>query len=120
MQGSAGEQQLVLVTGATGYIAGEIIFQLLENGYRVRGTVRSLQNTKKIEKLIAIHPRSTDSMELVEAELQDDASIKRAIEGVDYVFHVASPVAIEQPKDPNAWVGPAREGSLSVIRHAAN
>lgn len=37
----------ILVTGASGYIAGYIIKDLIEQGYNVRGTVRSLVNTKK-------------------------------------------------------------------------
>ena len=42
---------LVLVTGATGYIAGHCIRELLEHGYRVRGTVRSLSDPTKTEHL---------------------------------------------------------------------
>lgn len=35
--------ELVLVTGISGYIGAEVAYQLLEKGYRVRGTVRSLK-----------------------------------------------------------------------------
>ena len=41
---------LVLVTGATGYIAGHCIRELMEHGYRVRGTVRSLADTSKTDE----------------------------------------------------------------------
>lgn len=41
----------VLVTGASGYIAGYVIKDLLEKGYKVRGTVRSVANLKKYEHL---------------------------------------------------------------------
>ena len=38
----------VLVTGATGFVASHLIKQLLQSGHLVRGTVRSLKNTKKV------------------------------------------------------------------------
>ena len=42
---------LVLVTGASGYIGGHVTREFLEHGYRVRGTVRSLANPKKVDHL---------------------------------------------------------------------
>lgn len=41
-------EKLVLVTGASGYLACHVINILLELGFKVRGTVRSLQNQSKI------------------------------------------------------------------------
>ncbi|MEO6026865.1 MAG: GDP-mannose 4,6-dehydratase, partial [Candidatus Binatia bacterium] len=59
---------LVLVTGATGYIAGHCIRELLEHGYRVRGTVRSLRDSAKTEHLRRIASELGGSVELVEAD----------------------------------------------------
>ena len=47
----SGEGKLVLVTGASGFIAAHIIQQLQKEGYRVRGTVRSLKNEVKSKPL---------------------------------------------------------------------
>ncbi len=41
---------LVLVTGASGYIAGHCILQLLAKGYRVRGTLRSLDRANEVRQ----------------------------------------------------------------------
>jgi NADP-dependent 3-hydroxy acid dehydrogenase YdfG len=61
---------LVLVTGATGYIASHCVQQLLASGcYRVRGTVRQLSNRQKIAPLLAL-PGADDRLELVEADLE--------------------------------------------------
>lgn len=38
--------------------------------------------------------------------------------GVEYVLHVASPLAAIEPKDPNELIVPAREGTLNVLRAA--
>ena len=42
----------VLVTGASGYIASWLVKYLLDDGYTVHGTVRSLENKDKIEHLL--------------------------------------------------------------------
>lgn len=43
--------EIAVVTGASGYVATELIKQLLSKGYNVRGTVRSLSNKEKISHL---------------------------------------------------------------------
>lgn len=45
-------KELVLVTGGSGYIASNIILQLLEQGYAVRTTVRSLDKIDRVKKII--------------------------------------------------------------------
>ena len=62
----------ILVTGASGYIGSHVVQQLLAEGRRVRGTVRSLQNREKVEALRALVPNSRHPLELVEAELNED------------------------------------------------
>jgi len=51
-----GNQKIVLVTGASGYLAGHVVNILLEKGYKVRGTVRSLKDNKKNEHIMSINP----------------------------------------------------------------
>lgn len=63
----------VLVTGATGYIACHVVKQLLEAGkFIVRGTVRNLNNEKKVKPLKNLCPGSKYPLELAEAELLDE------------------------------------------------
>ena len=59
----------VLVTGASGYIATHIVRILLEEGYRVRGTVRSLANEVKVNPLRELSEKAKHPLELVEANL---------------------------------------------------
>ena len=58
-----------------------------------------------------------DRLSLHVADLTDDAGLGEAIDGCDYVLHVASPFPPQQPKDPDELIVPAREGTL---RGAAN
>ncbi|GBL61148.1 hypothetical protein AVEN_259698-1, partial [Araneus ventricosus] len=59
----------VLVTGASGYVAAHIIKLLQEEGYKVRGTVRDVQNEAKVKVLKELCPDATHPLELVEADL---------------------------------------------------
>lgn len=59
----------VLVTGASGYQALHCVQQLLEEGYLVRGTVRSLKNQEKVKPLKGLK-YAKERLELVEADLE--------------------------------------------------
>ena len=63
---------LVLVTGASGYIATHVIQQLLNTDkYRVPGTIRSLKNGERVKALSELVPWAKYPLELCEAELED-------------------------------------------------
>jgi nucleoside-diphosphate-sugar epimerase len=116
--------KIVLVTGATGYIGGHVVRDLLEHGYRVRGTVRDLSNKKKHAHLLALCDEHTPAgsaprLELVQADLERDDGWDAAVEGCTYVQHVASPFPAAAPADENELIRPAVEGSLRVLRAAA-
>lgn len=108
----------VLVTGATGYIAKHCIVQLLEKGYRVRGTVRSLAREGELREIFAPYLENDEQIEFVEANLNNDAGWDAATEHCDYVLHTASPVPAEIPKDENEIIIPAVEGTRRVLKAA--
>lgn len=113
---AASECPLVLVTGATGYIASHVIKQLQEAGHMVRGTVRSLSDEAKIKHLQDLCPEATYKLELVEADLTKPESWEAAVKGVAYVIHVASPFPNSQPKDENEVIQPAVEGTQNILK----
>lgn len=109
----------VLVTGGSGFIAGHCILQLLEQGYRVRTTVRSLEKEANLRSLLKeagmIHD---DRLSFVAADLTSDQGWSQAVSGADFVLHVASPVQPGHVKNEDDLVIPAREGTLRVLRTA--
>jgi dihydroflavonol-4-reductase len=108
----------VLVSGASGFIAAHIIAQLLEKGYRVRGTVRSLKKQDSYAHLVAL-PGAAERLELVEADLLTAGAFDAAAKGVEYVMHTASPFVL-QAKDPQKdLVEPAVQGTRSMLESCA-
>ncbi|MDJ0787977.1 MAG: aldehyde reductase [Myxococcota bacterium] len=110
-----------LVTGASGFIAQQLILDLLEQGHDVRGTVRSLAKGDTLRSALRPHTSRADEIELVEADLESDAGWAEAVAGVDAIHHVASPFPLAVPKNRDDLIRPAREGTLRVLRaaHAA-
>lgn len=112
------EQQTVLVTGGSGYIAGFVIADLAARGYAVRATIRSLSREAEVRKTLAkILPAGTQ-LTFVAADLNSDAGWAEAVAGCTYVQHVASPLPSSNPKDDDELVRPARDGALRVLKAA--
>jgi dihydroflavonol-4-reductase len=115
MEGSQTEAQTVLVTGGSGYLGGWCLVELLRRGYRVRTTVRNLSREAEVRATLAPEVDAGDRLTVLAADLNDDAGWPQAVEGCDYVLHVASPFPAQQPKDPDELIVPAREGTLRVL-----
>eukprot|EP00250_Pteridium_aquilinum_P019401 c24417_g1_i2 orf=276-1034(-) len=104
----------VCVTGASGYLASWLVMRLLQRGYSVRGTVRSLENKSKTEHLLSL-PGAKEKLELVEADLFDESSLRAAVEGCDGVFAVAIPIA-DPSKDQSAMIEWALTCTMNLLR----
>lgn len=105
----------ILVTGVNGFIAMHIVNLLLKQGHQVRGTIRNLNDTEKVQSI-----QKLGSVELFQADLLDAESWKKPVEGIDIVMHVASPLPVNQPTDENLLIKPAVEGTLNVLNAALN
>ena len=105
----------VLVTGASGFIAQHVILQLLEKGYSVRGTLRSLKRADEVRAILAKHSPRAAEIEFVEADLSSDKGWAEAVKNCEFVQHIASPIVEVMPKDENDLIRPARDGALRVL-----
>ena len=111
--------QRVLVTGGSGFIAGHCILQLLEQGYLVRTTVRSLDREPEVRAVLGdAGMTSGDAPSFMAAELTSDDGWAAAVADCDFVLHVASPVHLEATHNEDEVIVPAREGALRVLRAA--
>jgi len=111
----------VLVTGGTGFIGLQVIFQLLQKGYRVKTTLRSLDAQHTIMETLGQNGiTSFDHLSFIEAELTKDAHWAEAMRDCKYVLSVASPVFFDIPKDETEAMRPAIEGTLRILKFAKN
>lgn len=112
---------IVCVTGGSGFVGSHVISQLLEEGYTVRTTVRSLDPAKisSIRAAVARSPSSASRLTFHQADLLSDAGWKDILSGCTYVQHVASPIVMGEPKHEDDLIRPAVEGTLRVLSHAA-
>jgi len=112
--------ELVLVTGGSGFIGAHCILQLLSAGYRVRTTVRSSAREADVLAMLregGAEP-SSHALSFAVADLLSDAGWAEAVAGCDYVLHVASPFPAGIPEHEDDLIRPAREGALRVLRMA--
>ena len=111
--------ELVLVTGGSGFIGSHCILQLLAAGYKVRTTVRSLKRERDVRAMLKQGGADPgDRLSFVAADLERDAGWAEAVAGCTYVLHVASPLPPNAPKHEDELIVPAREGTLRVLRAA--
>ncbi|WP_328396523.1 SDR family oxidoreductase [Nocardia sp. NBC_00416] len=110
----------VLVTGATGFIAGHVIVELLDHGYAVRGTVRDLADSGKRAHLVEYAARVGGDLDFVAADLNRDAGWAAAVAGCTQVLHVASPFPATPPDDESELIRTAVDGTLRVLTACAD
>jgi dihydroflavonol-4-reductase len=105
----------VLVTGGSGYIGGFCVIGLLQQGYTVRTTVRNLNREGQVRAALGKAVEIGDRLSFYAADLMADAGWDEAVAGCDHVLHVASPLGVAEPKDPNELIIPARDGARRVV-----
>lgn len=108
----------VLVTGATGYVAGWIVKELLEQGRTVHASVRDPDNSGKLQALNALARELPGQIRYFKADLLDQGSFAEAMEGCGVIFHTASPFVIRVDDPQRDLVDPAVLGTRNVLQEA--
>ncbi len=99
---------LALITGATGFVGSHVAHVLADCGADLRLLVRSSSPTGNIEELKA---------DRVTGDLLQAASLKKAVSGCDYVFHIAADYRL-WTRDPESMYRANVEGTRSIIQVA--
>ncbi|GLB39611.1 putative 3-beta hydroxysteroid dehydrogenase/isomerase family protein [Lyophyllum shimeji] len=102
--------ELILLTGASGFLGSHIALELLRNGYRVRALARG----PKVDELKALYAKYGDSVEVKGVTDITTAEFPEAFDGVDAVIHSAA--ALPQKEDADVMVRSAVDGTMNVAR----
>lgn len=106
----------ILVTGATGYLASWIVYQLLERGETVHATVRNPDKKEKYQHLLDAAERFPGTLQVFAADLLKEESFVEAMQGCGAVIHTASPFFTTPDNDPQKeLVDPALKGTQNVL-----
>jgi dihydroflavonol-4-reductase len=99
---------LAFLTGATGFLGSHVARVLAEQGANLRLLVRPTSNLKNLEELTA---------ETATGDLRDPASLEKAMQGCDTVFHVAADYRLWL-RDPQEMYRSNVEGTRAILAAA--
>ncbi len=106
----------VMVTGATGYVAGHLVKTLISEGLTVHATVRDPNNIEKLKYLNDLESQLPGKIKYFKADLLQDGSFDEACKGCELVFHTASPFKLEIKDPQRDLVTPAVNGTQNVLQ----
>ncbi|WP_405207680.1 SDR family oxidoreductase [Aquimarina sp. LLG6339-5] len=109
----------VLLTGITGFLGSHTAIQLLNKGYEVIGTLRSMDRAKEIKEVIEKKTPNIDKLSFAEADLLDKDVWYDLVSEVQDVLHIASPFPRELPKNEDDLIIPAKSGTLHILKAAS-
>ena len=110
--------ELVLLTGGTGFIGYATLVEALRAGYRVRAAVRRESAKAELEATKSLKPYLSSLSFIVVEDITKDGAFDKAVEGVDYVLHLASPLAMPSDDPEAIIIRPAVRGTTSVLYSA--
>jgi dihydroflavonol-4-reductase len=105
----------VLVTGASGYVAGRLIEKLLLNGHTVHAAVRNPTDRNAVGHLLSLEGSAMGKLRLFSADLLHQGSYDEAMQGCEVVFHTASPFFNKVKNPQRDLVDPAVNGTINVL-----
>jgi dihydroflavonol-4-reductase len=106
----------VMVTGATGYVAGWLVKLLLEKGFTVHAPIRNPNDKNKTRYLDKLAASAPGSIRYFEADLLQEGSYNAAMQGCDLVFHTASPFSLNIKNAQSDLIDPAIKGTRNILR----
>jgi CDP-paratose 2-epimerase len=116
--GAHGSELLTLITGGAGFIGCNLAHRLLSSGRKVR-ILDNLSRPGVEHNLQWLRDQHGDRLQVVVADIRDEAAVAQAVAGTTQVFHFAAQVAVttslDQPREDFAINA---QGTLNVLEAA--
>ena len=112
----------VLVTGITGFLASHVTKQLLDRGYKIRGTTRDLSSATRVTDEMFPDASRSGNLELVALDFaasscDDDDTYNAAVKGVHGIVHIATIQTFDP--DPSNVIPPVINSVTALVKAAA-
>lgn len=101
--------QVVLVTGAGGFIGSRLVQKLVESGAKVSAFVR-YTSRPEFGNLTFLPPEIFQQIKIIRGDLEDHSAVDKAVEGVDLVFHLGALISI-----PYSYVHPVENVRTNIL-----
>ncbi|HCT29670.1 MAG TPA: hypothetical protein DIW31_02800 [Bacteroidales bacterium] len=109
---------MILVTGGTGLTGSHLLFELAQQGNKIRATKRKDSSIDFVRKVFSIYTSSPESLlnqiDWVDVDLLDFSSLLEATKGIDTVYHTAAIVSFN-PKDSFSIIETNVKGTANVV-----
>ncbi len=108
---------MILITGATGLVGSQLLFDLIASGNTVRAMRRKGSSMLSVDRLFFEHQDLKNKIIWVEGDVNDIYSIEDAMDGVDTVYHSAAFISF-YPSDTSKMMKVNVEGTANMVNIA--
>ncbi|KAG9694259.1 NAD(P)-binding protein, partial [Aureobasidium melanogenum] len=106
-------KSLIFITGGTGYIGAEVVYQALEAGHRVRLSIRRPEQTAILKDRYSQHASEIETV--VIPDISQREPFETALADVDAIIHIASPLPGAGKDLKKDFIKPALDGTESIL-----
>ena len=104
----------ILITGGAGFIGGHLTKKLLGDGHSVRWLDNLLPQVHGSEPKV-----DADGVEFLRGDVRNDGDVRKAVEGVDVVYHLAAETGVGQSQyEIERYIATNTYGTAVVLQEA--
>jgi nucleoside-diphosphate-sugar epimerase len=108
---------MILVTGGTGLVGSQLLFDLSKSGEKIRALHRSNSDMSVVNRLFSSHPENLKFIEWCEGDVTDVFSIDDAMNGIEKVFHSAAIISFNR-SEADQMLKVNIEGTANMVNMA--
>jgi len=110
-------EYMILVTGGTGLLGAQLLFDLTKAGKKVRALKRSTSNVHTVNLIFKDHPKLQQQIEWMEGDITDTFSVDESLKDIEEVYHCAAMVSF-QPGIFNQIMKVNAEGTANMVNYS--